>query len=121
MTLNHGLMTLSDRIARLHVQLNGMEPVIWRRVEVPLNLSLKDLHDVIRALMLFEDYHLFEFEAGGRRYDVSDPDDAYTRKTNAARNVRIGALVDRGVSTVTYTYNFGDDWQHSINASHRGR
>lgn len=64
--------------------------------------------------MLFEDYHLFEFEAGGRRYDVSDPEDPYDRKTYAARNVRIAALIDRGVSAFTYTYDFGDNWQHAI-------
>ncbi|NTF91458.1 plasmid pRiA4b ORF-3 family protein [Agrobacterium rhizogenes] len=107
-------MTPPDRIARLHVQLNGMEPAIWRKIEVPLNLSLKGLHDVIQATMLFEDYHLFEFEACGRRYDVPDPEDAYDRKTYAARNVRIAALIDRGVLTFTYTYDFGDNWQHAI-------
>ncbi|MCZ7448319.1 plasmid pRiA4b ORF-3 family protein [Rhizobium rhizogenes] len=107
-------MTPCDRIARLYVQLNEMEPVIWRRVEVSLSLSLKALHDVIQAMMLFENYHLFEFEAGGRQYDAPGPEGAYGRKTYAARNVRIAALVDRGVSTFTYTYDFGDYWQHTI-------
>lgn len=50
-----------DSIARLHIQLDDIEPLIWRRVEVPLTISLKGLHDVIQAVMLFEDYHLFEF------------------------------------------------------------
>ncbi|MGO8656386.1 plasmid pRiA4b ORF-3 family protein, partial [Rhizobium ruizarguesonis] len=70
-----------DRIARLHIQLDDIEPSIWRRVEVPLTMSLKGLHDVIQAVMLFEDYHLFEFEDGGRCYDVPDPEDLYERQT----------------------------------------
>ncbi|WP_246765093.1 plasmid pRiA4b ORF-3 family protein [Ensifer sp. PDNC004] len=39
-----------DRIARLHIQLDDIEPLIWRRVEVPLTMSLKGLHDVIQAV-----------------------------------------------------------------------
>ncbi|MFS8045070.1 plasmid pRiA4b ORF-3 family protein [Rhizobium sp. BR 314] len=103
-----------DRIARLHIQLDDIEPSIWRRVDVPLTMSLKGLHDVIQAVMLFEDYHLFEFEAGGRCYDVSDPEDPYERKTFAARNIRITALIERGIATFKYTYDFGDNWQHTI-------
>lgn len=103
-----------DRIARLHIQLDDIEPSIWRRVEVPLTMSLKGLHDVIQAVMLFEDYHLFEFEACGRCYDVPDPEDLYERKTFAARNIRIGALIERGIATFKYTYDFGDNWRHTI-------
>ncbi|WP_348529207.1 hypothetical protein [Rhizobium sp. L58/93] len=75
-------MTPPDRFSSPARSTHGMEPAIWRRIEVPLDLSLKGLHDVIQATMLFEDYHLVEFKAGGRRYDVPDPDpeDAYDRK-----------------------------------------
>ncbi len=108
-----GIMTV-DRIARLLIQLDDIEPLIWRRVEVPLTMSLKGLHDVIQAVMLFQDYHLFEFKAGGRCYDVPDPEDLYERKTFAARNVHIAALIERGIATFKYTYDFGDNWQHTI-------
>lgn len=109
-----GIMTSSERIARLHIKLDHIEPAIWRRVEVPLTTSLKGLHDVIQAVMLFKDYHLFEFNAGGKRYAVPDPEWDFGRETYAARNVRIGALVDRGIAAFNYTYDFGDDWRHSI-------
>ena len=109
-----GIMTSSERIARLHIRLDHIEPTIWRRVEVPITTSLKGLHDVIQAVMLFKDYHLFEFNAGGKRYAVPDSEWDMGRETYAARNVRIGALVDRGITTFNYTYDFGDDWRHSI-------
>lgn len=109
-----GIMILNERIARIHIKLDHIKPVIWRRVEVPITTSLKGLHDVIQAVMLFEDYHLFEFNAGGRRYAVPDPEWDIGRETYAARNVRIGALVARGIETFDYTYDFGDDWRHSI-------
>ena len=109
-----GIMTSNERIARLHIKLDHIEPVIWRRVEVPITTSLKGLHDVIQAVMLFKDYHLFEFNAGGKRYAVPDPEWDFGADTYTARNVRIGALVDRGITTFNYTYDFGDDWRHSI-------
>ena len=28
--------------------------------------------------------------------------------------MRIGKLVKRGITSFTYTYNFGDDWRHRI-------
>lgn len=93
-----GIMTSNERIARLHIKLDHIEPVIWRRVEVPITTSLKGLHDVIQAVMLFKDYHLFEFNAGGKRYAVPDPEWDFGADTYAARNVRIGALVDRGIT-----------------------
>ncbi len=107
-------MILNERIARIHIKLDHIKPVIWRRVEVPITTSLKGLHDIIQAVMLFEDYHLFEFNAGGRRYAVPDPEWDIGRETYAARNVRIGALVARDIETFDYTYDFGDDWRHSI-------
>ncbi|WP_374546637.1 plasmid pRiA4b ORF-3 family protein [Rhodoblastus sp.] len=107
-------MSGAERIARLHIRLDDAEPVIWRRVEVPLTASLKGLHDVIQAVMLFEDYHLFEFRVGERRYAVPNPEWDLGWETYAARNVRIGALIERGVNAFAYTYDFGDDWRHSI-------
>ena len=108
-----------DRIVRLMVELDFMSPTIWRRIEVPLTATLRQMHDAIQAAMLFESYHLFEFriEFDGemRRYAVPDPDDDfYGVKTYDAKNVRLGALVDRGVKTFSYTYDFGDDWRHTI-------
>ena len=42
-------MTRPEKIARLRISLKHIEPEIWRLVEVPLGMSLKGLHDVIRA------------------------------------------------------------------------
>jgi Plasmid pRiA4b ORF-3-like protein len=56
----------TDRIARIKITLNDIKPVIWRRVEVPLTSSLKALHEVIQPVMLFENYHLFQFDIGKR-------------------------------------------------------
>ena len=107
-------MAHTDRVARLRIELADFNPRIWRRIEVPLALGLNGLHEAIQAAMLFEDYHLFQFDVGGQRYAIPDPDWDDVRSTIDARNVNLGTLIDRGVTTFKYTYDFGDDWRHAI-------
>jgi len=107
------------RIARLRITLDDTEPAIWRTVEVPLAASLKLLHEVIQAAMPFQDYHLFQFREGPVRYAMPDPEwpDGNTR---SAKTTKLGALVDRGTTAFAYTYDFGDDWQHTIKVEEIG-
>ena len=107
-------MTLVDRIARIHIELDDVDPTIWRRVEVPLTASLKGLHDVIQAVIPFENYHLFRFDVGDKRYGIPDPKWDHVHETFDAKNIKLGALVERGVDAFSYTYDFGDDWRHSV-------
>lgn len=108
-------MSHVDRIARLKIELDDWQPTIWRRVEVPLTASLKALHDVIQAVMPFEDTHLFEFRAGEQRFAIPDPEwDSLHDRTYSAKTLRLGALIDRGVTEFSYTYDVGDDWRHTI-------
>jgi len=44
-------MTSPDGIAVLRIELEHIEPLIWRRVAVPTSMSLKALHSVIQATM----------------------------------------------------------------------
>ena len=61
-------MSRVERIARMKIQLDTWQPVIWRRIEVPLTASLRVMHGVIQAAMPFEDCYLFEFRADEKRY-----------------------------------------------------
>ncbi len=106
---------MTDQIARIRISLEDMKPAIWRRVELPVTNSLKTLHLAIQACMLFENYHLFRFEIGDAAYGIRfDDDDAFMIRTRDAANMRIGKLVERGVTSFTYTYDFGDNWRHRV-------
>ncbi|MCX8477113.1 MAG: plasmid pRiA4b ORF-3 family protein [Sphingomonas sp.] len=107
----HGGMI--DQVARIRISLIDTAPEIWRRVDVPLEASLKMLHDIIQGAMGWMDYHLWEFEAGGKRYGLPDPewpDDSLS----AASTIKLKVLIDRGVRQLLYTYDMGDNWEHSI-------
>ena len=104
---------MTETIARLHIVLADTDPLIWRRVDVPVDASLKMLHDVIQGAMGWLDYHLWEFEADDKRYGLPDPDwDDGTQF--AAKNIKLKTLLDRGVRQLLYTYDMGDNWEHVV-------
>lgn len=102
-----------ETIARLRISLNDIDPEIWRTVDMPVGGSLKMLHDVIQAAMGWQDYHLWHFEAGDRRYGLPDPEWPDSNLA-AAKNVKLAALIERGIRQLIYTYDMGDDWRHTV-------
>ena len=105
-----------DQIARIKVSLDQTKPVVWRRVEIPLTTNLKGVHDVVQAVMLFENYHLFDFHAllNGRVDRWGIPDTDRFVQIADAKNVKLGSLVARGVTSFAYCYDFGDNWEHTL-------
>jgi hypothetical protein len=100
----------AEEVISLKVTLRGMRPPIWRRLEVPSRLSLAGLHDVIQAAMDWEGRHLYVFDVAGRRYgNPAAVDDVTDDKL-----LTVGGVLKSGIRRFTYTYDFGDDWQHDI-------
>ena len=108
-------MASADEIAVLRIELQGIEPLIWRRVTVSTSMTLTEVHLVIQAAMGWLDCHLWHFEASGRRYAVhlaSEPD--WNERYEDAEAATLGMLLDGGLRRMTYVYDMGDDWEHSI-------
>ena len=106
---------MTEPHARLRIELQEIEPKVVRRVDVPLSSTLLALHRIIQITFDWWDYHLFEFLVGDRRYGEpmadADPDD---RRVYRAAGIRLRTLVDGGIDTFLYVYDFGDDWRHDI-------
>ncbi|MFP4115028.1 MAG: plasmid pRiA4b ORF-3 family protein [Spirochaetota bacterium] len=94
------------------VNLSGIRPRIWRRVRVPGSLTLGGLHEVIQVVMDWDGDHLHEFRVDGRRYaDTSYTDDpGYVDE----EDVTLDELGLTTSSRIDYTYDFGDNWKHTI-------
>jgi hypothetical protein len=97
-------------VLSLKITLRHIRPPIWRRILMPRDMTLADLHRAIQAAMGWEDAHLHSFTVGGRHYSAPKmlPDAA-----NEAR-VTLDSLAKSGTTRFTYTYDFGDDWEHDI-------
>lgn len=108
-------MPMIEPIARVYIELQNIQPRIWRRVDVPLTSHLLTLHYIIQIAFRWTDSHLFQFTIGNRNYGVpSEEDEFWGLKFYRAAGLRLRTLVARGVERFVYTYDFGDDWRHEI-------
>ena len=104
-----------DAIAILRIELEDIEPLIWRRVAVRTSINLKVLHSVIQAAMGWLDYHLWEFTANERKYGILIPNDLdWNGRIKNAATTKLSALLTTGVMEINYIYDIGDNWQHRI-------
>lgn len=103
----------SGRLLQLRIELAGLKPAIWRRVVVPETITLAKLHRVIQAAMGWADSHLHEFEIGGRRYGMPDPDWGAGDAVISEKRVGLSASL-AGAKSFRYTYDFGDGWEHRV-------
>ncbi|HWG07013.1 MAG TPA: plasmid pRiA4b ORF-3 family protein [Beijerinckiaceae bacterium] len=98
-------------IATVRVELLDTDPLIWREVEVPTSVTLKSLHEIIQALMGWEDYHLWEFTTAKQRFGPpSDEDWGNPPLVDAAKTCLRDVLKPRKTS-IDYLYDFGDSWE----------
>jgi hypothetical protein len=100
----------AKNVHRLKVTLRGSKPPIWRRFEVPSDITLARLHSVIQLGFGWEDCHLWVFETLTGRYGVYDPD----LEIRSAANKKLSAVADWPGDRLRYEYDFGDGWEHDI-------
>ena len=105
------LKTAADpNVITMKVTLAGVRPPIWRRLVIPGTMTLCDLHQAILGVMGWYGGHLHTFHVGRKTYgDPSDVDDV-----NDEECVTLNRLLRYRVKQFTHTYDFGDDWQHTV-------
>ena len=104
-----------DAIARLKITLDDVEPVVSRRIEVPLAIRLDRLHHVLQIVVGWTDSHLYEFRFRGIGFGIPDPDWGIGDGPIDARKTTLLAVIeDTGAKSFKYLYDFGDGWEHAI-------
>lgn len=102
------------------VTLLGIDPPIWRRIQVPEKYSFWDLHVAIQDSMGWMDYHLHAFRFSTRqsrpRWEIGIPDDEGfdSVTTRPGWEVPIADHFQRPGTDCTYEYDFGDGWLHDV-------
>ena len=94
-------------IFQLKVRLLGISPMIWRRVLVPAEMMLRELHGVFQVAMGWESLHLYAFDIRAVQYgafelSMSDP------------CMPLSYFEFRANDKFTYTYDMGDGWVHEV-------
>jgi hypothetical protein len=106
---------------RFHIELEGIDPPIWRRIRVPSSYSFWDLHVAIQDAMGWLDCHLHLFHVRnpetGEHESIGIPDDEpYLDEPPclAGWDVPIARYFVNEGDTASYEYDFGDDWRHTV-------
>ena len=133
---------MSMKAYQIKIELVDSDPLIWRRVIIPADVTFKRLHDTIQFSMDWWECHLYEFEFAQEKLRITNDEEAYEEykfyqakykgKALTKRNDSHGMIarvlettirqpqtlkIDRYLEeykVITYVYDFGDNWQHKI-------
>ena len=107
-------MTNYAKICQLKITLNGSRPPIWRRVQIPCDITLAKLHRIIQVAMGWYDSHLHQFIVGKTYYGVPSLDEFSDLEIKDERKVRVDQVRSNPKQKMVYEYDFGDGWEHDI-------
>ena len=107
------MATQQEHIYQVKVTLTGSSPPIWRRLLVPGQIPLAQLHDVLQIAMGWTDSQMHQFEKNGRllRLPLHDWD---FEPVLDERSTRLNKLLRREKDWLRYEYDFGDGWEHRV-------
>lgn len=108
-------------IIRADAHIQDIEPRIFRSLELPVSLNFALLHEVLQAAFGWTDSHLHQFIVGGLTIGAPEffGDFSPDFRTLEATEIRLQDLTfpygeEDPTLTVSYTYDFGDDWCHEL-------
>jgi hypothetical protein len=71
---------------------------------------LTKLHEIIQIAMGWHFSHLWGFDIEGEQYGESP----WGTDMRSTTSIKLSQLVDEGIKKFGYTYDFGDNWDHSV-------
>ncbi len=117
--------TPTPPIYQLRITLTGIDPPIWRRIQVSSSLKLCCLHSAFQVVIGWTDSHLHQFEKDGKSWGVPEWDEFDEFDLIDESKTHLGKVLRSEGDSVTYLYDFGDGWQHDGGAgkdsARRGR
>lgn len=102
----------SEKLYTFEAHLADIAPPIRRRLVVPGNRSLADLHRILQRAFGWTDSHLHCFRLRGTVYGEPSPEDFEPLLDE--RKILLDELSLRARSAIEYDYDYGDDWKHKL-------
>lgn len=99
-------------IYQFHILLLKISPAIWRRVLVPSDQSLADLHHTLQIVMGWDDTHLHRFLIHGKTHGISR--EGGLCFSDNPKQIRLSDLHLRIKERFLYEYDFEAFWQHQV-------
>ncbi|MEN6618821.1 MAG: plasmid pRiA4b ORF-3 family protein [Rikenellaceae bacterium] len=107
---------MKKSIYQIQIALKGSKPKIWRRILVPSDLLLPDLHKIIQTTMGWTNSHLHQFIKDRTFYTVKMRGDDFWDELNNVdyKKIKISDLLKEEKEKIVYEYDFGDGWEHDL-------
>ncbi|RFM34436.1 plasmid pRiA4b ORF-3 family protein [Chitinophaga silvisoli] len=102
---------------QFHISLTDSDPLIWRRIIVPVDLNLYQFHLAIQGAFGWENCHLFLFSKSGFSDKVCygiPGDDINDGNIIEAKDVMVSQVIKKEGQKYCYIYDFGDKWYHQV-------
>ena len=105
-------------IRTISIKLTKSDPVISRRLQVPDQMTLADLHLLIQTAMPWDNCHLYNFNCNGK-YWREQNEELMTELDDALNYpVEQWSIADflnhTNAKKFNYVYDYGDYWEHKI-------
>jgi hypothetical protein len=102
------------QIYQIKVTLDDTHPPIWRRILVPGDSTLSDLHHIVQAVMGWNNSHLHMFTINDTIYGNPEDDEYGELGTKDEKKFKLAKLFPEGGKRFKYEYDFGDSWVHTL-------
>ena len=99
----------AQTVLQIRIDLEDVDPPIWRRLLVPSDIRLDRLHNVFQVAMGWTDSHLHAFTIAGKRYGMHLDD--FLEDELDEKKFTLAKAIGKE-RQFRYEYDFGDGWQH---------
>jgi hypothetical protein len=103
-----------SKVHELYVELEDIEPLVWRRLLVSATIKLPELHDLLQLAMGWTNSHLHSFTFGEKTFGMAGVDDFEELDMLDERKQTLEAALGDCVREFIYEYDFGDSWRCRI-------
>ncbi len=100
-------------VYQIKVTLEEIRPLIWRRILVTSDTTLRRFHRILQVVMGWNDYHLHQFLIDKMHYGGPHSDYMMFEMKNE-KTVKLIQVVFGEKTRFIYEYDFGDSWYHKI-------
>lgn len=107
------------RAYQLKIAIKDIKSPIWRRIIVPAGITFSQLGMILNTAMGWSGYHMSEFDFYHLGLTIAEEEDEFGdlgydyRDFADASKTYIRSYLEEN-EWFTYTYDFGDDWQHRV-------
>lgn len=107
---------IPDEVFQIKVELLGIQPRIWRRIQVADNISLEELHNILQISMGWTDSHLHAFIHNNVRFEKYDFENELWWEMDQIdySGFKVRDLINTVGQQLKYEYDFGDGWKHLL-------